>query len=120
MRRETSSGAESYGHGRVEVAAGNVTDRVGHGQDCQSEGERDTDKSDAERRKGRSQYGAATTTQDQPERADEFGRESFVLVHDSAFLFVFRRYCISAACYCLPPPAGPDVLPGPQGFLMTR
>jgi hypothetical protein len=43
---------------RVEVAAGNVPDRVGHGEHAQAEGERDAEKPDAELGEGRREHGA--------------------------------------------------------------
>jgi hypothetical protein len=60
-----------------------MTDREGHGQNCQSECERDPEQTDADIRKSCRKDGAATATQDEPERADEFGAELvgiFILV----------------------------------------
>src|SRR4051812_5540281 len=83
-RREASSGPQPQGHGGVEVTPGNVTDCVRHGQDCQTKSKGDPDESDAERRKGGGQYRTAAAAQNQPERAYEFGRETFAELHESA------------------------------------
>ena len=71
---------EADGDGRVQVAAGDVADGVGHGQHGEAEGERDADEADAEvrgppRQEARREHGAAAAAEDEPERADELGDE---------------------------------------------
>src|SRR6516225_4984900 len=58
---------------RVEVTARNVTDGVSHGQNCQPEGEGDTEKADPEARKSGSQDSRAAATEYQPKGAKELG-----------------------------------------------
>jgi hypothetical protein len=60
---------------RVEVAAADVADGVGHGQHRQAEGKRDADEADPDLGEFRGEHRAAAATQDKPERAEEFGRE---------------------------------------------
>ena len=72
---------KAYGDGWVEVAAGDVADGEGHSEDCESEGEGNTDKGDPEMRcsryggpwrlKGGGEDGASATTEDKPEGPEE-------------------------------------------------
>ena len=57
------------------MAARDMADRVGHGQHGQAEGQRHADEADAELGKGRGQHGRAAAAENQPGRADEFGRK---------------------------------------------
>lgn len=68
--------------GGVEVAAGDVTDGVGHREDGQTESERDADEADAQTAVlavdevlGREDRGA-TATEDEPEGAEGLGTEA--------------------------------------------
>jgi hypothetical protein len=60
-----------------------MTDGERHGQNCQSECERDPEQTDADIRKSCRKDGAATATEDEPERADEFGAELVCHFHSS-------------------------------------
>jgi hypothetical protein len=57
------------------VAAGNVADRVGHGEDRKPEGERDANEADADLGKGGGKDGAAAASQNEPEGAEAFRGE---------------------------------------------
>src|SRR5690606_39766384 len=59
----------------IEKAAGNPADCIGHCQDRQAEGQRDTGEPDAELRKSGGQDGRTAASEYQPECADEFGCE---------------------------------------------
>ena len=72
---KAAGGDKPQRHGRVQVTAGDVANRKGHGQHRQAEGEGHPDEADADLRKFGRQYGAAAAAEDEPERAEEFGRE---------------------------------------------
>ena len=57
---------------RVQMAAGDVADRVGHRQHGQAEGERDAEQADPDVRKCRREHGTATPSQHKPERSNKF------------------------------------------------
>jgi hypothetical protein len=62
------------------VAAGHVTHGIGHGQDGEAEGQRDTDEADTEREilgadEVGGEHGAAATAEDEPEGAKELGTQ---------------------------------------------
>src|SRR3546814_17749758 len=60
----------------IEMPAGDVTQRIDHGDDGQAEGEGHADKADAKCGKGGGQHGGAAATQHPPERTEAFGRQS--------------------------------------------
>jgi hypothetical protein len=70
------------------MASGHVTYGVRHGQDRQSEGQGYTDKPNTQGWKGGGQNRTATTSENQPERADKFGREPLAHLHGDPFLFL--------------------------------
>jgi hypothetical protein len=50
-----------------------MPDGVGHGEDGEAEGESNAEETDAGRRERSSEQRGAATTEDEPERAEEFG-----------------------------------------------
>lgn len=72
-----SADDEPHRDSRIEMAAGDVSDGVGHGQNGETEGKRDTDKADAELGAVRKEHGredcATAAAEDQPEGAKELG-----------------------------------------------
>ena len=66
LRREAPAGGKPDRHGRVEVAARDVADGVGHRQHRQAEGERDAEEPDADLGKG-----AAITALPQPAKVSQ-------------------------------------------------
>ena len=70
---EAAADGEAERDGRVEVAARDRADGVGHGQDRQAEGERDAGEADAELGKAGGEHGAAAAAEDEPEGADGLG-----------------------------------------------
>ena len=73
---------------RIEMAARDVADRIGHGQDRQAERQRDAGEADAELRKRCGKHRGAASAKNQPGRSDEFGRK---LAHHCTALRVRRR-----------------------------
>ncbi len=69
--REPAAGPEPDRDRRIEVAARDVPDGVGHRQHGQAEGQRDAEEADAQLGKRRRQHRAAAPAEDQPERPDE-------------------------------------------------
>ena len=63
------------------MAAGDMTDGIGHGQNRESERERNTHQANADIRKTGGDYSAATTTQHQPECTDKFRAQFFCQGH---------------------------------------
>jgi len=63
------------------MAAGSVTDGIGHGKDCQAERERNAEKAYAGVGKCRSQDSAAATPKNQPESAEKFRDCFFAQIH---------------------------------------
>ncbi|CAD5301347.1 hypothetical protein BOSE62_70081 [Bosea sp. 62] len=68
--REAPAGGEADRDGRVEMTAGDMADRIGHGDDGQTERERYTKQPDADLRKARRDHGAAAAGEGQPEGTD--------------------------------------------------
>src|SRR5690606_5704702 len=68
---KSSSCPQSDRNSGIEMAARNVSDRVGHGEDRETERERDAVESDAEPRKSGSEHRTSTAAQHQPERSEE-------------------------------------------------
>ena len=75
-------GGRAERDGRVEVAAGDVADGVGHGQDGQTEGQGDTDEADAELDVVGGvddlggEHGRAGAAEDEPEGAESLGAQA--------------------------------------------
>lgn len=74
---------ESEADGGVDVAAGDVTNGINHGQQGEAEGDRNTKEAQAKGVGGGSVIGkdsgknrAAAATEHQPEGAEEFGEET--------------------------------------------
>jgi hypothetical protein len=63
------------------MTAGDVGDDIGHGQEAQAESKRDADRTDTQFRKGGSEHGTAAAAEYEPERAEEFGRQTFAKRH---------------------------------------
>ena len=79
---ELASRPEPEGHGGVDVASGDVTDRVGGSQQGETEGEGNAEEAEAKRVGGGvvigehgSQHGTAAATEHEPEGTDEFGKK---------------------------------------------
>ena len=62
---------EAHRHGRVQVAARDVADGVGHGQHGEPEGQRDADEADAHPGKGGREDRTPASSEHEPERPDE-------------------------------------------------
>jgi hypothetical protein len=71
------------------MTAGDVGEGIGHGQEAQAEGKRDTDQTDTQFRKRSSEHGTAAAAEHEPEGAEEFGRQTFAKRHGSPLL-LFR------------------------------
>src|SRR3954451_20929022 len=72
-----ASGKQADRDGWVEMAAGNVADRIGHAQHGQAECQGYPDEANADVREFRREHGTAAAAQDEPEGADEFGCDFF-------------------------------------------
>jgi hypothetical protein len=72
------------------MSAGDVADRISHGQNGQSEGQADPKKSDPQRREVGGEDCAPATGECQPKGAKEFGPKTSRHLHVSA-LFLFLR-----------------------------
>src|SRR6185295_9512451 len=68
---EAPADEETDRDGRIQVAPGDVSDRVRHREHGEAEGERDPDETDAHVRKRRGEDSAPASSEDQPERSDE-------------------------------------------------
>jgi hypothetical protein len=80
---EAASGPEPDGNGAIEMPAGDVADRIGHGQHSQSECKADPQEPDAQRREARGEDRTAATSECQPEGAKEFGPKTSPHIHVS-------------------------------------
>ena len=69
---ETSGRPQAEGNGRVDVTARDGADGIGHGEQGEAEGERDTDKADAGFGEVAGQDRASAPAEDEPEGSDEF------------------------------------------------
>src|SRR6056297_1855912 len=92
---EAAADREAERHGRVEVAAGDVADRVGHRQDREAEGERDAHEADAQFGKAGGEDGTAATAEYEPEGAEGFGCE--FLDHLGLFILSLESRTIRGA-----------------------
>src|SRR5271155_245405 len=66
-RRKTAACGKANRHRRIEMAAGDVTDRIGHGHDAQPECERYPKKANTDLRKAGGNHGAPASGKGQPE-----------------------------------------------------
>lgn len=64
---------EADGDGRVEMAAGDVSDSEGHGKERQTKGESDSDEAYAQLWVSGGNNGASAASEDKPEGAEELG-----------------------------------------------
>jgi hypothetical protein len=87
-RLKAVGGPEPNRHRAVEMSAGDVANRISHGQHGQPEGEADPEESDAQRRETRGEHGTATAGKCQPESAEEFGPKTSRHIHDSSRLVI--------------------------------
>ena len=65
------------------MAAGHVANRIRHGENRQTEGERNTKQPDADMRKRRGQDRATATSEYEPSRTDELCGEPLRHCHDA-------------------------------------
>ncbi|MNZ97185.1 hypothetical protein D3C78_1164110 [compost metagenome] len=75
--RETATGPQTQGHGRVQVTTRDVTYGEGHGQHGQTERQSHTQQAYPHIRESGSQHGTATAPQHQPEGAHKFSCKWF-------------------------------------------
>lgn len=73
VRGKASARGEPHGHGGIEMAAGDVADGIGHGDDGKTESECDAEQADADLRKSSGEHGAAASCEGEPEGADCLG-----------------------------------------------
>src|SRR5690349_12667901 len=79
---KTAARGETDRNGWIEVAAGYVPDRIGHGHDAQPEGQGHADKADPDLRKTGGDDRAAASSKCEPKRSDQFSR-IFTCFHGS-------------------------------------
>lgn len=70
-RGEAAAGPEADGDRRVQVAAGNVADGVGHGHHGEAESKGHSEKTDPHVREGRREHGAAAPAEHKPKRTEK-------------------------------------------------
>ncbi|MGY3456264.1 hypothetical protein ACVWW5_001714 [Bradyrhizobium sp. LM3.4] len=75
--RKTPAGSKTDRDSRVEMAAGDVADRIGHGDHAQPECEGNTDQTDTNLRKAGCDHRAPATCECEPKGADSLGRVFF-------------------------------------------
>ena len=71
--RKASARGEADRDGGIEMAAGDVADRIGHGHDAQAERQGHADQADTDLRKTGGDDRAAASRKSEPKRADRFG-----------------------------------------------
>ncbi len=85
LGREAATGPQADADRRIEVRAGDMAERIGAGHHGQAEGERHAEEPDAQRIAVTAELGGqhrtAAATQNQPERAEEFGGQAFTHAH---------------------------------------
>ena len=86
---EAPGGDQADGDSGVEMAAGDVADGEGHGEDGEAEGEGHTDEADSQVGEGCCEDGAAATAEDKPEGAEELGCCTFREMHSGGPLFLW-------------------------------
>lgn len=72
---------QSRGDGRVQMAARDVSDGEGHGEDGQAESQSDPEETDSDCGKGCSQHGRAASAEYEPEGSEEFRDRTFAETH---------------------------------------
>jgi hypothetical protein len=79
-RREAACDGEPDAHSRIQVAARDVADRIGHGQHRKTESERNAHETDAQPMHRASEVsgedGAAAAPEDEPEGAEQLGSKA--------------------------------------------
>jgi hypothetical protein len=70
--RKPATSPKTHRHGRIEVAAGNRSERVGTGEHGEPERERHTEQPDARCRERGGQHRTAAASQHEPERTEKF------------------------------------------------
>ena len=78
---EATGGNKSECHGGVEVAAGDMADSISHGEDGETEGDRNADIADSEVVGATSEQGRAAAAEHEPECADKFSSSTFGKTH---------------------------------------
>src|SRR5256885_185118 len=73
---------QSHRHRRIQMTSRDVADRIGHRQHGQAKSERHTEQTNAYAGERGGNYGAATASENQPERTEEFSRASFSQGHE--------------------------------------
>ncbi len=85
VRQQVASGkaagdGQADAHRRIQVAAGDMADRIGHGQDSEAERERNAHEADTQTvdRAGEAsgEDGAAAASEHEPEGAEQLGRKA--------------------------------------------
>src|SRR6185503_17158831 len=71
-RRKPPARRQSDGDRWVDMATGHMADRIGHGEERETERKGYAQETDADMRERCSDNGAAASTESQPERADRF------------------------------------------------
>jgi hypothetical protein len=89
--RKAPARGETDRDGGIEMAAGDVADRIGHGHDAQAECQRHTDQADTDLRKTGGDDRAAASRKSEPERADRLGG-IFLRIHILPPLSVLSRW----------------------------
>src|SRR5262245_61981122 len=82
---EAAARGQAEGYRRIDMASRNVADRIGHGQEREAEGQRNTEKADADLWKARGDDRASTTPERQPESTDRLANIGSV-IHGGVFL----------------------------------
>ena len=91
--RKAAAGGKADGHGRIEMAAGDMADRIGHGDDAQPERQRHADQADADLRKAGGDHRAAASRKCEPKRADRFGSIFLRIPCNASLCFRRSRNC---------------------------
>ena len=76
------------------MAAGDVADREGHGEDGEAEGESYADEADSQTGEGCGEDSASAASEDKPEGAEELRSCAFREVHCGYLLFLFGVKCV--------------------------
>ena len=82
LRREATTHEEPETHCRIEMGAGHMAECISPGQHRQPECERHASIPDADGWNARGQYRRTASTENEPECANEFSRQSVRHVHD--------------------------------------
>jgi hypothetical protein len=90
---EGFGGDEADGDGGVQMAAGDVADGEGHGEDSESEGEGHADVTDTKVDAG-GEDAASATAKDKPEGTEELGCCTFRESHRVTRTFLWCDFCL--------------------------